>query len=122
MRVENQTKTRVWENSSLCPEISTKNAVQAFHPYLTRKENIYQYKTPISRSFYCKNFKEENLPGLLRLIKEPEDVIEPETDVDPGGVEEGLHHHSQDHQGPGEGGHACFFCLLPKLLRTCMWE
>jgi hypothetical protein len=58
------------------------------------------------------NFKKENLPGLLRLIKEPEDVVEPETDVDPGGVEEGLHHHSQDHQGPGEGGHACFFSLL----------
>ncbi len=31
MRVENQTKTRVWEDSSLCPETSTKNAVQEFH-------------------------------------------------------------------------------------------
>ncbi len=30
-RVENQTKTRVWEVSSLCPETSTKNAVQEFH-------------------------------------------------------------------------------------------
>ncbi len=29
--VENQTKPRVWEDSSLCPEISTKNAVQEFH-------------------------------------------------------------------------------------------
>ncbi len=26
--VENQTKTRVWEDSSLCPENLTKNAVQ----------------------------------------------------------------------------------------------
>jgi hypothetical protein len=31
MRVENQTKTRVWEESSLCPETSTKSAVQEFH-------------------------------------------------------------------------------------------
>ncbi len=30
MRVENQTKTWVWEDSSLCPETSTKNAVQEF--------------------------------------------------------------------------------------------
>ncbi len=30
MRVENQTKTKVWEDSSLCPEISTKNAFQEF--------------------------------------------------------------------------------------------
>ncbi len=28
MRVEKQTKTRVWEDSSLCPETSAKNAVQ----------------------------------------------------------------------------------------------
>ncbi len=31
MRVENQTKTRVWEDSSLCPETLTKNVVQEFH-------------------------------------------------------------------------------------------
>ncbi len=31
MRVENQTKTLVWEDSSLCPETSTKNAIQEFH-------------------------------------------------------------------------------------------
>jgi hypothetical protein len=31
MRVENQTKTRVWEDSILCPETATKNAVQGFH-------------------------------------------------------------------------------------------
>ncbi len=30
MRLENQTETRVWEDSSLCPETSTKNAVQEF--------------------------------------------------------------------------------------------
>ncbi len=30
-RVENQTKTRVREDSSLCPETSTKTAVQEFH-------------------------------------------------------------------------------------------
>jgi hypothetical protein len=27
VRVENQTKSRVWEDSSLCPEISTNNTV-----------------------------------------------------------------------------------------------
>ncbi len=32
MRVENQTKTPVWEASSLCPETSTKYVVQEFHP------------------------------------------------------------------------------------------
>jgi hypothetical protein len=31
MRLENQTETRDWEDSSLCPETSTKNAVQEFH-------------------------------------------------------------------------------------------
>ncbi len=30
-RVETQKKTRVWEDSSICPETSTKNAVQEFH-------------------------------------------------------------------------------------------
>jgi hypothetical protein len=36
MRVENRTKIWVWQDSSLCPETSTKNAVQEFHlvPYL----------------------------------------------------------------------------------------
>ncbi len=29
--VEKQTKTRVWEDSSLCPETSTENAVEEFH-------------------------------------------------------------------------------------------
>ncbi len=31
MWVENQTKTPVWEDSSLCPETSTLNALQEFH-------------------------------------------------------------------------------------------
>ncbi len=31
MRLENQTKTRVWEDSSICSETLTKNAVQEFH-------------------------------------------------------------------------------------------
>ncbi len=31
MRVENQTKTRVWEGSSLWPETSTKYAIQELH-------------------------------------------------------------------------------------------
>jgi hypothetical protein len=31
MRVENQTKTRVGEDSSLCPETSAENAVQEFY-------------------------------------------------------------------------------------------
>ncbi len=30
-RVENQTKARVWEDSSLCQETLTKDAVQEFH-------------------------------------------------------------------------------------------
>jgi hypothetical protein len=30
MRVENLTKARVWEDSCLCPETSTKKAVQKF--------------------------------------------------------------------------------------------
>ncbi len=30
MRVENQTKTQVWEDSSLCQETPTKNVVQEF--------------------------------------------------------------------------------------------
>ncbi len=29
--VENLTKTRVWENSSLCPKNATKNSIQEFH-------------------------------------------------------------------------------------------
>ncbi len=29
MRVENQIKTRVWEDLSLCPETSTKNVIQS---------------------------------------------------------------------------------------------
>ncbi len=35
-RIENQTKTRVWEYSSLCPETSTKTA-QEFHLWSMRK-------------------------------------------------------------------------------------
>ncbi len=31
MCVENQTKTQVWEDLSLCPETSAKNAVQEFN-------------------------------------------------------------------------------------------
>jgi hypothetical protein len=31
MSLEYQAKTWVWEDSSLCPETSTKNAVQEFH-------------------------------------------------------------------------------------------
>ncbi len=31
MRAENQTKSRVWEGLSLCPETSTKNALQESH-------------------------------------------------------------------------------------------
>jgi hypothetical protein len=30
-RLENQTKTQIWEESSLCPETWTKNAGQEFH-------------------------------------------------------------------------------------------
>jgi hypothetical protein len=34
MWIENQTKTQVWEDPSLGPETSTKNAVQDFHLWL----------------------------------------------------------------------------------------
>ncbi len=34
MWVVNQTKARVWEDSSLFPEISTKNAVQEFRLWI----------------------------------------------------------------------------------------
>ncbi len=41
MRVENQTKTRVWELSGLCPETSTKkNVVQEFHLWIKGVGNI----------------------------------------------------------------------------------
>ncbi len=48
MRVENQTKTRLWKDLSLCPEISNKNAVQEFRfwtgicvlvPYLLKPQD-----------------------------------------------------------------------------------
>ncbi len=52
MRVENQTKTRVWEDPRLCPEASTKNAVQEFHfgtcffiKKSTRKGNLVIFLT-----------------------------------------------------------------------------
>ncbi len=34
IRVENQTKSWVWEDLILCPETSTKNAVQEFHLWI----------------------------------------------------------------------------------------
>jgi hypothetical protein len=37
MWVKNQTKTRVWEVSSLCPETSTKNTIQEFQYIVTKK-------------------------------------------------------------------------------------
>ncbi len=42
MRVENQTKTLVWEDSILCPENSTKNDVQEFH----LSSHFYRYRVP----------------------------------------------------------------------------
>ncbi len=42
MRVENQTKTRVWEDMSWCPETSTKNAVQEFHLRTVKIEFIFE--------------------------------------------------------------------------------
>ncbi len=38
-RVDRQTKTHVWEDSSLCPETSTKNVVQEFHLCVIRQNN-----------------------------------------------------------------------------------
>ncbi len=34
MMVENQTKTRIWEDSSLCPEISPKKVIKEFHLWI----------------------------------------------------------------------------------------
>ncbi len=45
-------------------------------------------------------------------------MVEPETDVDPGGVEEGLHHHSQDHQGPGERSRLLLFFAIKIIALT----
>ncbi len=45
MRVENQTKTRVWEDSSLCTENSTKNAVQEFHLRILMTKNLKNFTT-----------------------------------------------------------------------------
>ncbi len=39
-RVEHQTKTRVWEDSSLCSETSIKTTVQEFHTRLAQLPNI----------------------------------------------------------------------------------
>ncbi len=40
MRVGKQAKNQVWEDSSLCPEISTKNAVPEFHLWTGIKNNF----------------------------------------------------------------------------------
>jgi hypothetical protein len=48
MRVENPTKTWVWEDSSFCPENSNKNAVQELHlrvpptVLITKPKQIYK--------------------------------------------------------------------------------
>ena len=54
--IENQAKTRVWEDSSLCPEISTKNAVQEFHL------NISGYRYLVT---FCETKSRKD--GFLRL-------------------------------------------------------
>jgi hypothetical protein len=56
MRVENQIKTRVREDSSLCPETSTKNAAQEFHP---RKLKV-NLRYPRSNSAWDKSFLARN--------------------------------------------------------------
>ncbi len=43
MRLENQTKTHVWEDSSLCLQTSTKNAVQEFHLCIHKKQGQYYF-------------------------------------------------------------------------------
>ncbi len=52
MRVENQTKTRVWEDSSLCLETSSKNVVQEFH-LCRSKTNFETKKRPREKRNQC---------------------------------------------------------------------
>jgi hypothetical protein len=40
MRVENQTKTRIWKYPSLCQVTSTKTAVQEFHKWRTERNDF----------------------------------------------------------------------------------
>jgi hypothetical protein len=42
MREANQTKIRVWEDSTLCPETSTKNAVHEFHLWIRNIDSNYK--------------------------------------------------------------------------------
>jgi hypothetical protein len=58
MRVENQTKTRFWEDSSLCPE--TSNAVQEFHLWKRQCNRALNFKYHI---FLLK--KKQFLAGIL---------------------------------------------------------
>ncbi len=56
VRVENQTKTRVWEYSSLCSETSTKNGVQDFHLWIripNPDTDPLTWLNPDTNSKYC---------------------------------------------------------------------
>ncbi len=46
LRLENRAKTWVWEDSSLCPETSTKNAVQEFRLWCPKAEIFVLFKFP----------------------------------------------------------------------------
>ncbi len=58
MRVENQTKTPEREDSNLCPETSTKNAVQEFHlgnkTKLRQRQNFAKSGNVILRKYVFK--------------------------------------------------------------------
>ncbi len=79
MRVENQTKTLVWEDSSLCPETLTKNAVQEFHLRIEMWQIWSLIFVPIneirqSKCKYTTFLSSSSLVGSWRL-KSPKTVL-----------------------------------------------
>ncbi len=72
MRVENWTKTRVWEDTSLCPETSTKKAVQEFHlrtlHSLAKVVSIHHSRDNIQGYIAWPEFKDTSQPGQYSRI------------------------------------------------------
>jgi hypothetical protein len=62
--VENPDKTRVREDSSLCPETSTKNAVQEFH-LCTIRAILF---TPFLRVLYLTAYRLKHVTVRTRII------------------------------------------------------
>jgi hypothetical protein len=51
IKVENQTKPQVWEDSSLCPETSTKNTFPEFHLWIRMRIRIQSAKLMLIRRY-----------------------------------------------------------------------